>query len=179
MTRASIARKSIVADRLILRPTTTGDADRAVEIQSDWDVARMLRMATFPPNRQEMQAWFADHQREWQAGEAYRFVAELDGRVIGVADLDNIERSQGELGYWFEKSAWGHGYAFEAARALVQFGFRDVGLIQLKAGHAADNPASGRVLSKLGFKLLDRVETTSRSRGHSIEQCRYLLTFSD
>ena len=139
----------------------------------------MLRMATFPPDRLATQEWFIDHEREWLAGEAYRFAVELDGRMIGVVDLDNIGASSGELGYWYEKSAWGHGYAFEAASALVRLAFADVGLTKLKAGHAADNPASGIVLRKLGFRLLDIVETTSRSRGCNIQQCRYLLTASD
>lgn len=44
--------------RLILRPTTEADAVRTSEIQSDWDTVRMLRMASYPPNQENMDAWF-------------------------------------------------------------------------------------------------------------------------
>lgn len=176
MRGAPLPRRRIATDRLVLRPTSVEDADRAFEIRSDWDVARMLRRASFPPDRHETERWFADHRREWLAGEAYRFAAEFGGKMIGVADIDGIAGCEGDLGYWFERAAWGRGYASEAARAVARFAFEEVGLSRLKAGHAADNPASGRVLAKLGFDPLDTVQLFSRSRGEAIAQRRYLLT---
>lgn len=137
-------------DRLVLPPTRASDADRAFDIQTDWEVTRMLRMASFPPDRQEIRRWFADHQREWLAGEAYRFAVELEGRMVGLVDVDGIAGREGSLGYWLDRAAWGRGYAFEAAHAVTRFAFEDVGLSKLEAGHAHDNPASGRVLTKLG-----------------------------
>ena len=55
----------------------------------------MLRMASFPPDRQEIRRWFADHRREWLAGEAYRFAVELEGRMVGVVDVDGIAEREG------------------------------------------------------------------------------------
>lgn len=169
----------ITTTRLRLRPSTAADAQRAFEIQSDWAVTRMLRMASFPPDRAEIEAWFADHQREWAVGEAYRFAATLDGRMIGLVDLDGIAADEGELGYWFEQAAWGRGFASEAAKAVVRFAFTDACLLSLRSGHAIDNAASGRVLTGLGFRLLDRVERPSRSRGETILQCRYRLAWNE
>ncbi|GAU80269.1 50S ribosomal protein acetyltransferase [Bosea sp. BIWAKO-01] len=154
------------------------DADRAFEIQSDWEVTRMLRMASFPPDRAGIAQWFADHEREWAAGEAYRFAVELQGRAIGVIDVDEISQGEGEFGYWFEQASWGRGYASEAAKAVVDFAFRAIGLSQLLSGHAADNSASGHVLLKLGFRPLDTVERSSRSRSGTILQRRYVLPAS-
>lgn len=165
-----------MTDRLVLRPTCGSDADRAFEIQSDRDVTRMLRMASFPPDREEIRRWFADHRREWLAGEAYRFAVERQERLIGIVDVDEIAEGEGELGYWFEQAHWRKGYAFEAAQAVVRFAFRVVGLSRLRSGHATDNPASGRVLLKLGFCPLDTDQRNSRSRGESIMQRRYLLS---
>ena len=160
----------------MLRPTSAEDADRVFAIQSDWTVTVMLRMASFPPVYRELSDWFADHRREWLAGEAHRFAVQLGGWMVGVVDIDNIHGDEGELGYWFERLAWGHGYASEAARAVVGFAFDEVGLSRLAAGHAVDNPASGRVLTRLGFRALDTVEVFSRSRGRTIGHRRYLLT---
>jgi ribosomal-protein-alanine N-acetyltransferase len=120
----------MTTDRLVLRPTSAADADRAFEIQSDWLVTRMLRMASFPPDRHEIRRWFADHQREWLAGEAYRFAVELEGKMIGVVDVDRIAQREGQLGYWLEQAAWGRGYAFEAALAVTCFAFEAAGPVE-------------------------------------------------
>jgi RimJ/RimL family protein N-acetyltransferase len=80
------------------------------------------------------------------------------------------------LGYWFERAAWGHGYAFEAALAVMRFAAHELGLLRLKAGHAHDNPASGRILTRLGFGRIDDVELFSRPRNERIRQHRYART---
>jgi ribosomal-protein-alanine N-acetyltransferase len=179
MDTAPIPRKTIATARLALRPSSAADAQRAFEIQSDWAVTQMLRMASFPPERAEIGTWFADHPREWAAGEAYRFAAMLDGQMIGLVDIDEIADGEGEIGYWFEQATWGQGLASEAARAVVRFAFANAGLLSLRSGHAADNAASGRVLTRLGFRLFDRAECPSRSRGETILQCRYRLARAD
>lgn len=166
----------IATARLVLRPSSAAGAQRAFEIQSDWAVTRMLRMASFPPDRTEIEAWFADHPRQWRDGEAYRFATLQDERMIGLVDIDEIVSGEGELGYWIEQAAWGQGFASEAARAVMRFAFAEAGLSALRSGHAADNAASGRVLAGLGFRLLDEVERPSRSRGEIGLQCRYRLT---
>jgi ribosomal-protein-alanine N-acetyltransferase len=176
MSPTPVPLRRIKAERLVLRPTRAADADRAVEIQADWEVTRMLRMASFPPDRQEIGRWFMDHPREWSTGEAYRFAVKLEARMIGLVDIDEIANRQGSLGYWFDRSAWGHSYAFEAAHAVTRFAFAEAGLRRLFSGHAHDNQASGRVLTKLGFVLLDIVPCFSRSRGENIMQHRYALT---
>ena len=166
---------TLTTDRLALRPTTPADAQRAFEIQSDWDVTRMLRMAQFPPDADDMAGWFGEHRQEWIAGTAFRFAIERQGRMIGLVDLDEIDGEEGELGYWLEKPSWGQGYAFEAAQAVVTFAFEQIGLARLKTGHAADNPASGKVLLKLGFRPEKAMRKPSRSRGEEILHQSYSL----
>ena len=173
-----IAPRALKTDRLLLRPSRAADADRAFEIQADWDVTRMLSQATFPPDREEVARWFADHPREWEAGQAYRFTIVREGTIIGLVDIDGIKAGEGTLGYWLERAAWGHGYAFEAAHAVMRFAAHDVGLLRLKAGHAHDNPASGRILTRLGFDRIDDVELFSRPRNANIRQHRYVRTFA-
>lgn len=132
-------------------------------------------MASFPPDREELRTWFSTHEQEWADGRAYRFAVEAQGTLIGEVDIDEISDGEGSLGYWVEQAKWGQGYAFEAASAVVTFGIDVIGLTRLRAGHAADNRASGRVLTKLGFRQIDTVRVASRSRGETIEQHRYLL----
>ncbi len=175
MTAPSIPRSCMETARLRLRPTSAADAGRAWEIQSDWNVTRMLSNAAYPANEKDMEEWFAGHEREWTDGTAYRFAIERAGRMIGIVDVDGIVCGEGSLGYWLEKTAWGKAYAFEAAQALIGFAFRDVGLSRLESGHASDNPASGRVLARLGFVPTGSRELFSRSRRETIVQCCYTL----
>jgi [ribosomal protein S5]-alanine N-acetyltransferase len=154
--------------RLVLRPFEPADAARMVEIQSNWNVTRMLRLAPWPPSLDAMTAWVDLHGSEWAAGEAYRFAVTLDGQIIGAADIDDIADESADLGYWFDEPWWGGGYATEAAQAVIAFAFDQLGLSRITAGHAADNPASGKVLTKLGFRLLHEGERYSGPRGEMI-----------
>jgi [ribosomal protein S5]-alanine N-acetyltransferase len=73
--------------------------------------------------------------------------------LIGGVGL-NLEHDhqRAELGYWIGLPYWGHGYATEASRAMMQYGFEELSLIRIYAQHFGNNPASGRVLTKLGMR---------------------------
>ncbi len=161
--------------RLLLRATRAEDASRAFEIQSKWQVAKMLRMASYPPAQEEIEEWFAGHREEWLAGTAYRFAVTLDKRMIGIIDIDEIDESQGDLGYWLDEPYWGQGFAKEAGIPMLAFAFQELNLKRLQSGHASDNPASGKVLKSLGFRHVEDLIIPSRSRGSDIVQQRYVL----
>ena len=168
-------RKTLVTSRLHLRPTRPDDARSAYEIQSNWNVCRMLAQAAYPPDAREIAAWFRSHPDEWAEGSAFRFAVTLQGAFIGLADFDEVSEGEASLGYWLSESAWGHGFAREAAGAVVRFAFDDVGLSRLRAGHAEDNLASGKVLTALGFKHVSDGSLWSRSRQETVRYRRYLL----
>ena len=160
----------------MLRPARESDAGRFAEILSNWNVIRMVRLAPFPYSEELARSWIATHGLEREAGTAHRFVVELCSRVIGACDVDEIVQGCGDLGYWFDEEVWGQGIASEAASEVVQFAIERVGLRRLTSGRASDNPASGRVLEKLGFREVGRGRVFSRPRGRDIDQIRYELT---
>lgn len=85
--------------------------------------------------------------------------------LIGVMAIGPYKDEPHELGYWLTPAAWGKGYATEAGRAVLHAA-RARGIRRVSAGHFIDNPASGRVLRKLGFRPTGRIETMySRGRG--------------
>jgi len=135
----------------------------------------MLRLAPWPPTEQAMANWVDLHGQEWRAGNAYRFAVELEGRVIGCADIDAVEAGSADIGYWFDEAYWGGGYASEAARAVVRFAFETLGLERLTAGHVNDNPASGNVLTKLGFVHVADGVRDSLPRGEGVPYRFYEL----
>ena len=161
--------------RLTLRRFFASDAERVTEIISNWNVARMLRLAPYPQTVEQQRAWLATHEAEWLAGDGYRFAVLEAGRLIGCADLDHIADGRNEIGYWFDEASWGRGYASEAAAAVRDYGRSTLGLAHFQSGHAFDNPASGRVLEKLGFRHVEDTTVWSLPRRAQIVQRCYRL----
>lgn len=86
-------------------------------------------------------------------------VCEPGGEPVGVTLLKDVDRQLGEaeLGYWIGRPYWGRGHATAAARETLAFAFTDLGLRTVRAVCLEDNPASLRVLEKLGFLPTGRV----------------------
>ena len=74
--------------------------------------------------------------------------------LVGCVSLREIDRVhlQAELGYWIGVPYWGQGFATEAAQVIVRYGFQTLGLNRIYAHHMARNPASGRVLQRVGMQ---------------------------
>ncbi len=123
-----------------------------------------------------MTNWFAGHAEEWRQGTAYRLAITLDSRVIGVCDVFEVAKGEGEIGYWLDRAVWDRGFGLEAAERLVRFAVEDVGLTSLLAGCADDNAASAAILRRLGFTRLEDVPVFSSSRQEEITQRRFRLT---
>lgn len=102
-------------------------------------------------------------------------------RLVGGIGLDAVAPDGNrELGYWFTPDAWGRGYATEAGRAVVQIARHALGLRRLRSGHFLDNPASGRVLEKLGFRATGTVEPRrSAARGTEVPCALYELDLAE
>jgi [ribosomal protein S5]-alanine N-acetyltransferase len=148
--------------RLVLRPLVMSDAYRIAMLAGDFDVASMT--GTIPhPYSERMAA-------EWIKGalagkEGVVFAIERFGALIGCAGYRAKDGTFAELGYWIGKPFWGNGYATEAAQALIEHAFAQNGFAFVVAGHFRDNPASARVIAKLGFVQQDEVARECAARG--------------
>ncbi len=75
------------------------------------------------------------------------------GMLLGAIGLVRVpDHASAELGYWIDVAAWGHGYATEAAMAVCNCAFTTLGVHRIAAPHLVRNPASGRVMQKLGMR---------------------------
>jgi [ribosomal protein S5]-alanine N-acetyltransferase len=165
----------IVTPRLTLRPLKPEDAEDVASILNHPDVGRMIRQISLPYLADTARAWLGTHAGERQRGEAFRFATILGETLIGCVDVDEIEDGNGELGFWFHPAHWGHGYAEEAARAVLRFAFDRLGLEKLATTHAVDNDASGRLLRKLGFRRVGETKVWSHSRRQEVTQITHEL----
>ncbi len=140
----------IRSERLFLRPAWAEDWAELHAAIDDAAVVRNLARAPWPYRAEDAQ-WFVGRLQDPRHPD---FLVTLPGaegaRLIGCAGIAPTEGGAVELGYWITRSHWGRGYATEAARAVLSVA-RALGHDRIEAGHFLDNPASGRVLRKLGF----------------------------
>ncbi|WP_340539019.1 GNAT family N-acetyltransferase [Nocardioides sp. GXZ039] len=143
-------------DRLRLRPVREDDADALYEMHSD---AHVLRFWDSSPwiERERATRFIAASRSIAEDGSGARVVLERtdDGAFLGWCGLTswNPEFRSASLGYCLHERAWGHGYATEAARALLDWGFSTLPLNRVQAEADTRNDASRRVLEKCGFTL--------------------------
>ena len=146
---------SLTTERLILRPFRIEDAAEVQRLAGDYAVAATTLRIPHPYEDGMFEQWFATLGPAFEKGEqiALAITARENGALFGAIGLTLDAANQGaEIGYWIGKPYWGRGYATEAARALVRFGFEQLGLNRISARHFAHNPASGRVLQKAGLR---------------------------
>ncbi len=101
------------------------------------------------------EAWIGTHQERFDKGESITLAITHDeqGYLIGSIGLTIAkEFDRADLGYWIGKPYWNQGYCTEAAHAVVRYGFEVLGLNRITANHITRNPASGRVMQKIGMK---------------------------
>ena len=152
-------------ERLLLRPGWPEDAAALARSIGEQAIVRNLATAPWPYAIEDAEEFLRGESR---AGEVNLLVLRRTLRapqLIGGAGLRRDADGGFELGYWISRRHWGLGYATEAAEAVVTMA-RGLGIALLRAGHFIDNPASGRVLAKLGFQPAGAiVQRYSRGRG--------------
>jgi RimJ/RimL family protein N-acetyltransferase len=127
-----------------------------VELCGDWDVARTTANIPHPYDQSMAEAWIRTHRPAFEAGEATTYAITLNETVqlVGAIGI-HINKSNriGEIGYWIGKLFWNRGYATEAVKAVIAYGFEQLGLNRIHARHMTKNAASGRVMEKAGMKF--------------------------
>lgn len=162
------------SERLLLRPPWPEDWGLVFRGIADEGVVRNLARAPWP--------YTSQHARDFVAlpvdPRFPRFLVARadDAALVGCIGIDEREgEGEVELGYWIARPHWGQGYATEAGRAVLDVA-RMLGHRRIVAGHFLDNPASGRVLRKLGFAPTGAVRALhSCGRGEEALCAEYAL----
>jgi RimJ/RimL family protein N-acetyltransferase len=144
------ARASVLeTERLTLRRPTLADVKAITRLANDRRIAENTRRLPHP--------YLHDHAVQFvnaqaDAGCETVFLIERDFHPIGMVGIDWPKPDAPELGYWLGVDSWGQGFATEAARAVIDFGFEEFDIEHLLAGARVANPASRNVLEKCGFQ---------------------------
>lgn len=156
--------------RLLLRPFAVTDGKEVQRLAGDARVAATTLNVPHPYLDGMAEAWIATHPTAWAKDSGVTFaITSRDGELRGAISLRmSAEHSRGELGYWIGHPYWGQGLATEAACAVSS------SLLALCSSTLPSNPASGRVLEKLGMQR----EGLHRERYRKGEQFQDVIEYA-
>lgn len=164
----------IVLDNCAIRSLLPDDAESLARHANNRRVWRNVRdQFPHPYTLEDAHDFIARAQRE--APEVV-FAIEIDAQAvgsIGVRLRDDVERGNGELGYWLGEPFWGRGLMTAAVRSFVQFALREYSLHRIEAWVYEWNPASARVLEKAGFTRECTMRRSAVKEGQVIDRWLY------
>jgi RimJ/RimL family protein N-acetyltransferase len=156
-------------ERLLLRPGWIEDAPALHAAIADEAVVRNLAQAPWPYTLLDAETFLVRERRPHEASSLIFLRTDGAPRLIGGIGFGRMPTGALELGYWIARPFWGRGYATEAGRAAIDHARLSLRIPRMTAGHFIDNPASGRVLTKLGFRPVGCIALRhSAGRGEAV-----------
>ena len=167
-----------ITPRLLLRPGWPEDAKAVHAAIADEVIVRNLARAPWPYSRKDAEQFLhlpiLSHSPRWlifQLGVA-------QAPLVGCIGIDRMDDGEIELGYWIARDHWGNGYATEAGKAVLA-NAKSLGYQRIEACHFVDNPASGKVLRKLGFRPTGHIVSRhSVARGANVDTATFEIELS-
>ena len=157
---------ALTTERLVLRPPTEGDIDAITVACQDPEIGRWTTVPS-PYAREDAEKFVRLIAGWWADGSEVVWAIYADDLLVGMIGLHNIADhftgAAAELGYWVTADARGRGYLTEAARAVLDWGFGELGLVRIRWQAVVGNIPSARAARALGFRYegLQRQALTS------------------
>lgn len=146
--------------RLVLRPPALDDVDALWPHVTDPGITRFLAWEPHP-SKEVTKNMLGSLIEAQEQGRGFHWIALRDGQLLGIVSLIDVRRThrcwtlnRAELAYWLGSAHQGLGYATEAARRVLQFAFEDLALHKVIVYHVSENPPSGAVAQRLGFRYV-------------------------
>jgi RimJ/RimL family protein N-acetyltransferase len=175
------AQPTLTTERLVIRPYTLADAPDVQRLAGEREIAATTIRIPHPYPDGAAEEWLSTHARGYESRDFVQFAVTRaeDGALAGGIGLElSTAHHCAELGYWIAVPYWGRGYATEAARAVVDYGFHALDLHRVEAHCFISNPASGRVLEKLGMSVEGELRERILKWG-TYESLRYYAILRD
>ncbi len=170
---AMIGIPTLTTNRLILRPFNIKDAARVKELAGEWAIAETTANIPHPYEEGIAEAWISTHEETFESekGVTFAITRQSDSLLIGAISLDvNKIHHYAELGYWIGKPYWNQRYCTEASEEVIHYGFAKFKLNRIQARHMTKNPASARVMEKVGMHH-EGIFRQSLNRFGTFEDC--------
>jgi [ribosomal protein S5]-alanine N-acetyltransferase len=169
---------SLETARLILREFSESDIAELVPLIGAHEVAATTLRIPHPYEEKHAREFLASVSKENELRLAIRLRS--NGRLCGGMGLHpEMQHRRAEIGYWIGVPFWGNGYATEAAREVVRYGFERLNLNRIFASHFKGNEKSGRVLEKIGMRHEGSVRQGVMKSGKFIDLEMYSILRED
>jgi RimJ/RimL family protein N-acetyltransferase len=146
----------LTSRRLLLRQPRQEDAPEMARLAGDPEISANTLEIPYPPNERMARDWISetDRKRDGRSDQVFMITDRRSGEIIGAIGLVGFtrEHSRAKIGYWIGRPFWNRGYATEAVCAVLDYGFRVIGLHRIYAFSLTRNKASGRVIEKCGMR---------------------------
>ena len=159
-------------ERLLLRPGWREDAPALFHAIADEGIVRNLAQAPWPYRPGDAETFLMRERRPHEACCLIFLRGDGTPTLVGAVGLGPTPDGEPEFGYWIARPYWGRGIATEAGAAMLRFARDTLRLPRVIAGHFLDNPASGRVLQKLGFRATGVTRGRYSAGRDAIAPCR-------
>ncbi|MFD0048413.1 GNAT family N-acetyltransferase [Actinomycetes bacterium NPDC127524] len=147
--------KIIDTNRLRLRLFNETDAQEVAKLCNNYNLYKNTLYLPYPYSIEDALSWIKNHLDNFNDDKYFEFAItdKTTEELYGAIALSNHQKfNNGELAYWIGEEYWGNGYATEAAKAILEFAFIEKGYNKVFARYFHSNPASGRVIEKIGMK---------------------------
>ena len=145
---------NIETKRLLLRQFKLSDAKLVREYAGEREVAKTTLNIPYPYEKGIAEHWIRTHKENFKnrLSVIFAITHKEEKHLIGAVGLElNNNYDHAELGYWIAKKYWNMGYCTEASEGVLKYGFNELGLNRIYARHLGINPASGKVMIKIGM----------------------------
>ncbi len=143
----------IETERLIISELEEKDIPFIVEYLQHRIYSDLTSNIPYPYTVEHAQFWLKMSKEAFENHTGFTFgIRNKEGQLIGAIGLHDREDDKAEMGYWIGIPFWNKGYVTEAAKAMVDFGFKELDLNKIFATHFLHNPASGKIMEKIGME---------------------------
>ncbi|MEI3788462.1 MULTISPECIES: GNAT family N-acetyltransferase [unclassified Chryseobacterium] len=167
---------AIETERLILSQLKEEDLPFVTEYLQDKIFSDVTSNIPYPYTGEHAKFWMKMSRESFENNTGYTFaVRNKEGQILGAIGLHDRDDDKAELGYWMGKPFWNKGYITEAATALIDFGFNELQINKIYATYFLDNPASGRIMEKIGMEKEALLKQHLKKDGKYIDVMMYSI----
>jgi len=145
--------KEIKTENLSIKSPEIDHRFELIQLINDKDVVKWLSEIPIPYTLSHAEEFIERSQEKLLKQESYNFMIFHDRKMLGVIGLREFSNKSCQVGYWLGKKYWGNGFATEAVKGILGFGFKQLNLEEIYAAYKIGNEGSKRVLTKCGFQF--------------------------
>ncbi|WP_137904448.1 GNAT family N-acetyltransferase [Chryseobacterium sp. 2VB] len=163
-------------ERLILSQLEEKDIPFIVELLQHRIFSDLTSNIPYPYVENDARSWVKMSKEAFENNAGYTFaIRNKEGQIMGAIGLHDREDDKAELGYWIGIPYWNKGYVTEAAKGIIDFGFDELKLNKIFATHFLHNPASGRIMEKIGMEQEAVLIKEVKKDGEYFDLVRYCI----